>query len=241
MVGTMTRFALMAAVALAASAAAGCDEDGSYSMSTAQAQTGGAAPQDEPTRGGDSGNDPEATKPQAANETTSRVPDTSSDSAETAQATFAAGCFWGVEAAFRQLDGVVSTTVGYTGGHVENPTYRQVCSHTTGHAEAVRVTYDPSEIKYEDLLKVFWETHDPTQVNRQGPDVGDQYRSGIFYHNEAQRKAAEASKKALDDSGKLSKPVATEITEAPTFWKAEDYHQQYLEKRGMATCHPNLK
>ena len=152
-------------------------------------------------------------------------------------ATFAAGCFWGVEAAFRQVPGVVDTAVGYEGGTLENPTYRDVCSDRTGHAEAVQVTFDPARVSYEDLLKVFWENHDPTQVNRQGPDVGTQYRSAVFYHSDAQQAAAAASKKALDASGRYRRPIATEIVPASTFWRAEDYHQRYLEKRGLATCH----
>jgi len=149
-----------------------------------------------------------------------------------AQATFAAGCFWGVEAAFRGVDGVVSTTVGYTGGHVEDPTYKTVCAGRTGHAEAVRVIYDPRRVSYEELLEVFWRVHDPTQVDRQGPDVGAQYRSAIFFHTPEQKAAAEASRDALQSSGRYRRPVATDITPAPTFWPAEDYHQRYLEKRG---------
>jgi peptide-methionine (S)-S-oxide reductase len=152
------------------------------------------------------------------------------------KATFAAGCFWGVEAAFRQVEGVKATTVGYTGGHTQNPTYRQVCAGNTGHAEAVQVTYDPTKVTYEDLLKVFWESHDPTQVNRQGPDLGEQYRSAIFYHTPEQEAAARASKKRLDESGKYTRPIATEITAATEFYVAEEYHQQYLEKRGLSTC-----
>jgi len=154
-------------------------------------------------------------------------------------ATFAAGCFWGVESAFRELigKGVISTRVGYTGGHTENPTYEDVCSHTTGHAEAVEVTFDPAKISYSKLLNVFWSIHDPTTLNRQGPDVGDQYRSAIFYHSDEQRKLAEDSKAELEKSGKYGKPVVTEITQAGVFYPAEDYHQQYFEKRGMApTC-----
>ena len=152
------------------------------------------------------------------------------------KATFGAGCFWGVEAAFRQLPGVKSTAVGYAGGKTENPTYRDVCSGDTHHAEVVQVEFDPLEISYEALLNTFWAEHDPTQVNRQGPDVGEQYRSVIFYHTPEQQALAEASKAALDKSGKYSRPIATKIEPAPSFWKAEDYHQQYLEKRGMASC-----
>ena len=154
-----------------------------------------------------------------------------------AKATFAAGCFWGVEATFRQLPGVLSTRVGYTGGTTANPTYKDVCSDRTGHAEAVEVEYDPAKLNYETLLNVFWENHDPTQVNRQGPDYGSQYRSAIFFHSEEQRAAAAASKAALENSGRLSKPIATQIVPAVEFFAAEDYHQQYLEKRGLASCH----
>jgi peptide-methionine (S)-S-oxide reductase len=152
-------------------------------------------------------------------------------------ATFGAGCFWGVEETFRKVPGVVNTTVGYMGGTKENPTYEEVCTDKTGHAEVVQVEFDPEQVTYEELLKVFWECHDPTQLNRQGPDVGTQYRSVIFYHNEEQRKLAEASKEELDKSGKYDKPIVTEITPASTFWKAEEYHQRYLQKRGLGTCH----
>ena len=154
----------------------------------------------------------------------------------TEKATFAAGCFWGVEADFRQVPGVVATTVGYEGGTTANPTYRDVCSHTTGHAEVVEVEYDPARVSYDDLLAVFWEGHDPTQLNRQGPDVGDQYRSAIFYHSPEQQAASEASKQRLEQSGKYRRPIVTQIVAAETFYRAEDYHQQYLEKRGLATC-----
>lgn len=152
------------------------------------------------------------------------------------RATFAAGCFWGVEAAFRNTEGVTGTRVGYTGGRLPNPTYEQVCSDATGHAEAVEVEYDPSRVSYSDLLNVFWENHDPTQRNRQGPDVGSQYRSAIFWHDEEQRRAAEQSKAAEQASGRHSRPIVTEIVQAVPFYEAEDYHQQYLEKRGLATC-----
>lgn len=154
-----------------------------------------------------------------------------------AKATFAAGCFWGVEAAFRQIKGVSATTVGYIGGKTANPTYEQVCTDRTGHAEAVEVDYDPAQVSYEQLLKVFWENHDPTQLNRQGPDYGSQYRSAIFFHTPEQQAAAEASKAALAQSGKYRRPVVTEIVAADAFYRAEDYHQQYLEKRGLASCH----
>jgi len=156
-------------------------------------------------------------------------------------AMFGAGCFWGVEATFRKVKGVTETAVGYAGGDVDNPTYRQVCNGNTGHAEAVRVVYDPAQVSYDDLLKIFWENHDPTQVNRQGPDVGYQYRSVIFYTNESQKLAAEASKKKLDESGEYNRPIATAIEPAPTFWMAEDYHQQYLEKRGLSSCGVTIK
>lgn len=154
------------------------------------------------------------------------------------KATFAAGCFWGVESAFRELigKGVISTKVGYTGGHTEHPTYEQVCSHATGHAEAVEIEFDPQKISYKELLKVFWSSHDPTTPNRQGPDVGDNYRSAIFYHSSEQHKLAEESKAEQQKS--LRAPIATEITKAGVFWPAEDYHQQYFEKKGIApTCH----
>ncbi|HEY0408484.1 MAG TPA: peptide-methionine (S)-S-oxide reductase MsrA [Pyrinomonadaceae bacterium] len=153
------------------------------------------------------------------------------------KATFGAGCFWGVEAAFRQVEGVSKTTVGYAGGTFDNPTYRDVCSGQTGHAEVVEVEFDPSRVSYERLLDVFWENHDPTTLNRQGPDVGAQYRSAIFYHTPEQEAAARASKDALSASGKHARPIVTEITAAPTFYRAEDYHQQYFEKRGISHCH----
>ena len=152
------------------------------------------------------------------------------------KATFAAGCFWGVEADFRDVEGVVKTTVGYTGGHFANPTYEDVCSNRTGHAEAVLVEFDPNIVSYEKLLKVFWSIHDPTTLNRQGPDVGSQYRSAVFYHNEAQKAAALASREALAKSDKCKRPIVTEISPADVFWPAEEYHQQYLEKRGLRSC-----
>lgn len=152
------------------------------------------------------------------------------------KATFAAGCFWGVEAAFRQVPGVLETAVGYTGGGLPDPTYEDVCTDGTGHAEAVEVEFDPARVTYERLLDVFWENHDPTQKNRQGPDVGTQYRSGIFFHSPEQKAAAEASKASLEAGGRFKRPIATEITPASTFWRAEQYHQRYLEKRGLAHC-----
>jgi peptide-methionine (S)-S-oxide reductase len=153
------------------------------------------------------------------------------------KATFGAGCFWGVEAAYRQIPGVISTAVGYLGGTLEKPTYYDVCSGRTGHAEVVEVTYDPSRLTYDDLLTVFWENHDPTTLNRQGPDVGTQYRSAIFYHDEDQKETAIRSKEERDRSGKYRRPIVTEITPATEFYVAEDYHQQYLEKRGLSSCH----
>jgi methionine-S-sulfoxide reductase len=149
-------------------------------------------------------------------------------------ATFGGGCFWGVEAAFRRLDGVTKTRVGFAGGRTDDPSYKEVCYSDTGHAEVVEVTYDEDVVPYEALLATFWAEHDPTQLNRQGPDIGEQYRSVIFVHDEAQRAAAEASRDRVQ--AKLSKPVVTQIEDAPTFWEAEDYHQQYLEKRGLASC-----
>jgi peptide-methionine (S)-S-oxide reductase len=153
------------------------------------------------------------------------------------KATFAAGCFWGVEAAFRQLDGVRSTRVGYTGGRTENPTYEQVCTGRTGHAEAVEVLYDPAVIRYQDLLRTFWENHDPTTPNRQGPDVGEQYRSAIFIHTPEQEAAARKSRDELEASRRYRRPIVTQLVPAGTFYPAEDYHQQYLQKRGLASCH----
>jgi peptide-methionine (S)-S-oxide reductase len=153
------------------------------------------------------------------------------------KATFAAGCFWGVEATFRALPGVTATRVGYTGGQRANPTYDDVCTDRTGHAEAVEVEYDTAGISYEKLLDVFWENHDPTQINRQGPDWGTQYRTAIFFHSPEQEAAAKASKEKLEKSGRFRKPIATQIVPAVTFYPAEDYHQQYLEKRGLASCH----
>jgi peptide-methionine (S)-S-oxide reductase len=154
-----------------------------------------------------------------------------------ATATFAAGCFWGVEEAFRTLPGVTGTAVGYLGGTLDNPTYHDVCSDRTGHAEVVQVEYDPVQISYEQLLDKFWNSHDPTQRNRQGPDIGTQYRSAVFYHTPEQQAAAEASKAKREASGRYRRPIATEITAAGPFWRAEEYHQQYLQKRGMGSCH----
>lgn len=152
-------------------------------------------------------------------------------------ATFGAGCFWGVEVTFRNTPGVRDVLVGYLGGTLANPTYRDVCTGRTGHAEVVQVKYDPAEVSYDKLLDVFWENHNPTTLNRQGPDVGTQYRSAIFYHTPEQKRAAEESKASLEASGRFRRPAVTEITEASTFYPAEDYHQRYLEKRGLASCH----
>jgi peptide-methionine (S)-S-oxide reductase len=153
-----------------------------------------------------------------------------------ATATFGAGCFWGVEEAFRQVPGVLDAAVGYMGGSVENPTYEQVCTDGTGHAEVVQVDYDPAQVSYDRLLDVFWDIHDPTTPNRQGPDFGTQYRSAIFYHEDAQRAAAAASKERLQASGRFRRPVVTEITPASTFWRGEEYHQQYIQKNGGHGC-----
>lgn len=159
----------------------------------------------------------------------------SSPSVETA--IFAAGCFWGVEETFRQIPGVISTEVGYTGGTTEVPSYEQVCSGQTGHAEALKIIFDPSKVSYEELLKVFYENHNPTTLNYQGPDFGSQYRSGIFTTTPEQKILAEKAKAAEEASGKWKKPVVTEITEATPFYPAEDYHQKYLMKRGLGSCH----
>ena len=158
-------------------------------------------------------------------------------SVKTEKATFAAGCFWGVESAFRQAPGVIDTQVGYTGGKTANPTYKEVCTDATGHAEAIEITFDPAKVSYEKLLELFWRMHDPTSVNRQGPDVGTQYRSAVFYHSPEQKAAAEASKAALDNSGKYKAPVATQILPAGPFYRAEEYHQRYFEKNGGPACH----
>jgi len=155
---------------------------------------------------------------------------------KTEKATFAAGCFWGVEETFRMVKGVISTKVGYTGGHHENPTYEEVCTDKTGHAEAVQIEFDPTKITYEHLLDIFWDNHDPTTLNRQGPDIGIQYRSAIFYHNTKQKAAATKSKNKLQKAAYKNKKIVTEITPAAEFYVAEEYHQQYLKKRGMTTC-----
>ncbi|MCX5772687.1 MAG: peptide-methionine (S)-S-oxide reductase MsrA [Candidatus Hydrogenedentes bacterium] len=153
------------------------------------------------------------------------------------KATFGAGCFWGVEEAFRRVKGVVSTLVGFCGGYVENPSYQDVCAGDTGHAEVVQLEYDPDQVTYKDLLSVFWDIHDPTTPNRQGPDVGEQYRSVIFYHTEEQRRLAIEAKAELEKSGRFTRPVVTAIEPAGPFYRAEEYHQRYLEKRGMKGCH----
>jgi peptide-methionine (S)-S-oxide reductase len=153
-----------------------------------------------------------------------------------AKATFAAGCFWGVEANFRRVIGVSSTAVGYTGGQLANPTYEAVCTDRTGHAEAIEVDYDPQQVRYDDLLEIFWSTHDPTTPNRQGPDVGAQYRSAIFFHDAEQEAAAIASKERQEKSGRFRRPIVTQIVPAATFYRAEEYHQQYYEKRGLRGC-----
>jgi peptide-methionine (S)-S-oxide reductase len=154
----------------------------------------------------------------------------------TEQAMFGAGCFWGVEETFRNLQGVTSTAVGYAGGTTENPSYADVCSDETGHAEVVHLEFDPSQISYDQLLDVFWSNHNPTTLNRQGPDVGTQYRSVIFYYSLEQKAAAEASKQKLAASGKFNRPIVTQIEPAPNFWRAEEYHQRYLAKRGQSHC-----
>lgn len=151
------------------------------------------------------------------------------------KATFGAGCFWGIEAAFRRTEGVVDTAAGYMGGVLENPTYKEVCTHRTGHAEVVEVTFDPSQVTYEELLDVFFKSHNPTQLNRQGPDIGTQYRSVIFFYSPEQEAAARTAKTM--QNGEWTRPVVTEITQVSTFWRAEEYHQRFLEKRGLAHCH----
>jgi len=164
--------------------------------------------------------------------------ETASDPATLQTATFAGGCFWGIEDAFRRLPGVVTTRVGYAGGHTDHPTYREVCSHTTGHAEAVEVVFDPSRVGYEDLVSAFLvDIHDPTQLNRQGPDIGDQYRSAIFVRDAAQRETAERVLARLRAESRSRHPIVTEVSDAPRFWEAEEYHQQYFEKQGGGACH----
>jgi peptide-methionine (S)-S-oxide reductase len=152
------------------------------------------------------------------------------------KATFAAGCFWGVEAVFRQVPGVTGTRVGYSGGTVADPTYELVCTGTTGHAEALEVTFDPERVSYDELLDLFWSKHNPTTRNRQGPDVGSQYRSAIFFHSPEQEAAARASRDRLEAAGTFKNPIVTEIASASPFYEAEDYHQRYLEKRGRSSC-----
>ena len=156
---------------------------------------------------------------------------------KTEKATFAAGCFWGVESTFRQVSGVIDTQVGYTGGRTADPSYKDVCTDTTGHAEAIEIIFDPAKVSYQTLVELFFKMHDPTQVNRQGPDVGTQYRSAIFYHSPEQKVAAEAAKAALEKSGKYKKPIATQILPAGPFYRAEEYHQRYFEKNGGPACH----
>ena len=156
------------------------------------------------------------------------------------KATFGAGCFWGVESFFRQVPGVEDAVCGYAGGRVANPTYKQVCTDRTGHAEVVEVTYDPSRVRYGELVDVFFMNHDPTQLNRQGPDVGTQYRSVIFYHSPEQERIAKEKTEALTKSNRFKRPVVTVIEPAPAFWKAEEYHQRYLEKNGLPSCHVNF-
>lgn len=153
------------------------------------------------------------------------------------EAMFGAGCFWGIQYNFDKLEGVLETKVGYSGGHTESPSYKDVCSDTTGHAEVVHLKFDPDKISYESILKAFWEMHDPTTLNRQGPDVGSQYRSIIFYYDDIQKKLAEESKENLDKSGKYSNKIITEISKAGNFWLAEEYHQKYSEKTGLKICH----
>ncbi len=155
---------------------------------------------------------------------------------QTEKATFGAGCFWGVEETFRNLEGVLSATVGYAGGTKDNPTYEEVCTDKTGHAEVVEVEFDPSQVSYDELLNTFWSNHNPTTLNRQGPDVGTQYRSVIFYHSPEQERAAKASKAKVEKSGRFNRSVVTQIEPAPKFWRAEEYHQRYLQMRGQSHC-----
>jgi peptide-methionine (S)-S-oxide reductase len=156
------------------------------------------------------------------------------------KATFGAGCFWGVESFFREVPGVTDAVCGYAGGCMNNPTYKDVCSDETGHAEVVEVTFDPAKVSYEKLVDVFFQNHDPTTLNRQGPDEGTQYRSVIFTHGDEQERVAREKKDFYDKSGKFKRPIVTTIEPAPTFWRAEDYHQRYFEKKGLPSCHvPN--
>ena len=185
---------------------------------------------------------PKPEQPQAVPAKEAKMPDPqpapANPQAKLEKATFAAGCFWGVEATFQQTAGVTATRVGYIGGRAEDPTYKLVCTGRTGHAEAVEVTYDPAKISYAQLLDVFWKGHDPTQLNRQGPDFGTQYRSAIFYHNDEQKHAAENAKRNLQRSGNYTRQrIVTQIAPARTFYPAEEYHQQYLQKRGKIVCH----
>ncbi len=154
-----------------------------------------------------------------------------------ATATFAAGCFWGVEETFRRTPGVLETAVGYMGGHLDQPTYKQVCTGQTGHAEVVQLQFDPAQVSYPQLLEIFWKLHDPTTLNRQGPDHGTQYRSAVYYHDDEQRAEAAAMKRLLDEAGTYRRPIVTEISPAETFWRAEEYHQQYVQKTGAGSCH----
>ena len=154
-----------------------------------------------------------------------------------AKATFGAGCFWGVEARFQQVPGVTATAVGYEGGKLDNPTYKDVCTDATGHAEVVEIDFDPSKVSYEHLLDLFFELHDPTQLNRQGPDWGQQYRSAVFYHSPEQEAVAKQVIARLTDEKRFSRPIVTQVVPAETFWRAEEYHQKYLEKRGAVSCH----
>lgn len=174
---------------------------------------------------------------QAAQQKTQKNETTKGTKRMTEKATFGAGCFWGVEETFRQTPGVIEAVSGYAGGTLENPTYQDVCTGRTGHAEVVEVTYDPAKVRYEDLLKVFYENHNPTTLNRQGPDMGTQYRSAVFFHSPEQKAIAEKMKTELDKSGVFKKPIVTEVTPASAFYRAEEYHQRYLAKRGLSSCH----
>lgn len=177
----------------------------------------------------------QSSSPQAVSSIPTGIRTSASDTVQVA--TFAAGCFWGVEETFRTTPGVTSTRVGYIGGNTVNPTYKEVCNKETGHAEAVEVTFDPSKVTYTALVDIFFSNHNPTQLNRQGPDFGTQYRSGIFYHNDEQKAQSEMAIKSLSESGRFKQPIVTQVVEAPQFYVAEDYHQQYLNKRGLDNCH----